>query len=57
MQNGKKSTVPTKKTIIKEVAVAKSLTFWQKLLMYTGGISLVIITGWLVNRLYLKKIY
>ena len=46
----------SQKTIIKEVAVAKPLAFWQKLLMYTGGISLVIIAGWLVNRLYLRKI-
>lgn len=38
------------KTIIKEVAVAKPLPFWQKLLMYTGGISLAIIAGWLVKQ-------
>lgn len=44
------------KTIIKEVAVAKPLAFWQKLLMYTGGVSLIIITFWLINRLYLRKI-
>lgn len=44
------------KAIIKEVVVTKPLAFWQKLLMYTGGISLVIIAGWLVNRLYLRKI-
>jgi len=42
------------KTIIKEVAVAKPLVFWQKLLMYTGGISLVIIAGWLVKQFYIK---
>lgn len=44
----------SQKTIIKEVAVAKPLTFWQKLLMYTGGISLVIIAGWLVKQFYIK---
>ena len=42
------------KTIIKEVAVAKPLAFWQKLLMYTGGISLVIIASWLVKQFYIK---
>lgn len=39
------------KTIIKEVAVEKPLAFWQKLLMYIGSISLIIITFWLINRL------
>lgn len=42
------------KTIIKEIAVAKPLAFWQKLLMCTGGISLVIIGGWLVKQFYIK---
>ncbi len=42
------------KTIIKEVAVAKPLAFWQKLLMYTGGFSLAIIAGWLFKQFYIK---
>lgn len=42
------------KTIIEKVAVEKPLAFWQKLLMYTGGISLVIIAGWLVKQFYIK---
>lgn len=42
------------KIIIKEVEVVKPLAFWQNLLMYTGGISLVIIVGWLIKQFYIK---
>lgn len=37
------------KTIIKEVAVAKPFTFWQKLLMYCGVAFIAIFLFWLLQ--------
>lgn len=39
----------SQKTIIKEVAVAKPLTFWQKLLMYCGVAFIAILLFWLLQ--------